>query len=93
MTQNAEVDKIILVQLKQLGVDLEDKGHEITSIGEVNKEILFRSAVACVKSICESLQKPSDNFPEEIPKDMSQCFRICTNLANTITVRIHFSQS
>lgn len=85
---NAEVDKIILVQLKQVGVDLTDnKGREPANLGDFTKEVLYRSAVACVKNICETMQRPFDDVPEEIPKEMAQCFRVCTNLANTITVR------
>jgi hypothetical protein len=88
MSQNEEVDKIILVQLKLIGVDITDnKGNELTSLRDFTKEVLYRSAATCVKSICESMQKPTEEFPEEIPKEMSQTFRVCTNLANLITVR------
>ncbi|KAL0487319.1 coiled-coil domain-containing protein [Acrasis kona] len=72
----SEVDSIILVQLKQIGIDLRDNnGKEVTSLAQFDKVLLYRAAVACVKSAGASLQRSFDEIPDEIPGEMSQCFR------------------
>jgi len=81
MNSNQEGDEILILQLRQLGVSIDDS---ITKIADFDKKLLYSSAVACVRATLEKLGKPIEDFPDTLPREMAVCFRTCTTLAETI---------
>ncbi|KAL9652991.1 hypothetical protein ABK040_015506 [Willaertia magna] len=81
MTSKREADGLILAQLKQLGCELEE-GTE--SMADVDKFLLYRSTVVCLKSISRVNNREPEDYPEEMPSEMSLCFRTCTALTQAI---------
>ena len=82
MNKNSEeMDKILISNLKSTNIEFSD----IKSMKEIDKNDLFRLSSNLTKSIYESDKvEITEEFTDELPQDTAQCFRVCTNLSNSI---------
>ena len=83
MSARKEADRIILTQLKQFGCEVDDA---VGSMGEVDKFLLYRATILCLRAIARGNGREPDDFPEELPPEMSVCFRTCSALTQSIKV-------
>jgi len=84
MSGKRDVDALIITQLKQLGCQVDDS---VTAVADIDKFTLYRATVICLKVIAIGNNREPDDYPEELPAEISQCFRTCTSLTQAIKVR------
>eukprot|EP00045_Choanoeca_perplexa_P008979 m.84939 g.84939 ORF g.84939 m.84939 type:complete len:88 (+) comp14700_c0_seq16:112-375(+) len=73
-----EVDKIILLNLRQLGGEVSD---EVSSVGDLGTEGFVEGCARCINAINQD-----DALPLSLPPGMSARFKVGTEIANACQV-------
>nr|CAG4710960.1 unnamed protein product [Naegleria fowleri] len=81
MSARKAADAIILTQLKQLGCEVDESVNDLL---DVDKFLLYRATVICLRAISRGNGREPEDFPEELPAEISTCFRTCNALTQSI---------
>jgi len=76
-----EVDSIIFINLKSMGLDLSEDEQENVSLASLRADQVYRICLTCLRLIDEKLIK---NFPSSLPRAMSAKVNACSEIAGSI---------
>ena len=55
-------------------------------MADVDKFLLYKATVICLRAIARGNNREPDDYPEDLPYEISTCFRTCTALTQSIKV-------